>query len=107
MCSRRRIRAARECAPEHDVRLHAVRRALLSLLTAALIVGATTVAFLALEPTIGPSFAFWPGFIAQDFLTSLGLSTTNRILPWATLLFWWVVIWLAWSALFRGRPNPR
>jgi hypothetical protein len=88
-----------------DVRLHAMRRALLSLLVAVLVVGATTVGFLVLEPAIGPSFAFWPGFIAQDLLASLGISTTNRILPAATVLFWWVAIWLGWSALLRGRQS--
>jgi hypothetical protein len=82
-----------------------MRRALLSLLVAALIVGATTAAYLTLEPTVGPSFAFWPGFIAQDLLANLGVSTTNHILPWATLLFWWAATWLGWSALFRGRPS--
>ncbi len=82
-----------------------MRRALISLVAAALIVGATTVAFLALEPTLGPGFAFWPGLVAQSVLERIGIATSNRMLPLATLVFWWFGIWLALSLVSRRRPS--
>jgi hypothetical protein len=81
-----------------------MRRALIALVAAAVIVGATTVAFIFFEVALGPAFAFWPGFIVQRALEQVGILTTNRILPWTTLLFWWLAIWLALSLVSRRRP---
>jgi hypothetical protein len=80
-----------------------MRRALIALVAAALILGATTVALLALA--LGPGFAFWPGFLAQSVLERIGILTTNRMLPWATLLFWWLAIWLALPLVSRRKPS--
>ena len=82
-----------------------MRRALIALVAAALIVVATTAAFVFFEAALGPGFAFWPGFIAQSALEQVGILTTNRILPWATLLFWWLAIWLALSLVSRRRTS--
>ena len=71
-----------------------MRRALIALALAVLIVGASVLCFLAFEPALGPAFAFWPGFAAQRFLEALSVSATNRILFLPTLLFWWLVVWL-------------
>lgn len=82
-----------------------MRRALIALAGAVLVLGITTGIFLALEPAVGPMFAFWPGFLAQSALESAGVPITNRALPWASLLFWWVVLWAAWSLALLRRPS--
>jgi hypothetical protein len=41
----------------------------------------------------------------QSALDQVGILTTNRILPWATLLFWWLAIWLALSLVPRRRAS--
>ena len=84
----------------------AMRRAAIALAIAIVITGATTLAYLWLEPRLSPMFAFWPGFIAQWALEHLGISTTNRILLWVTALFWWPVAWAALTGVTRVQPNP-
>jgi hypothetical protein len=49
-----------------------MRRALIALVAAVLIVGATAVVFLSFEPSLGPRSAFWPGFLAQSALERIG-----------------------------------
>ena len=71
-----------------------MRRALISLGVALAIVAATTLVFLALEPGIGPAFPFRPGLVVQWLLERAGMDTTNRILPWASVMFWWFAIWV-------------
>ena len=85
-----------------------MRRLIIALGVAIIILGATTTSFLLLEPTLGPNFAFWPGAAAQWLLEQFGVSTTNRIHPWATLLFWWAAAWVVLSAISRRNtlPNP-
>ena len=83
-----------------------MRRAGIALAIAAAITGATTLAYLWLEPMLGPTFAFWPGFGAQWILEHLGIGTTNRVLLWVTVLFWWLVAWAALTGVARVQPNP-
>jgi hypothetical protein len=78
---------------------------ILAFLLAVITLVISIVCFLVLEPTIGPKFAFWPGFILQWFLEKFGLPTTNRILPWASLGFWWASIWLALVFFKRSRGH--
>jgi hypothetical protein len=94
--------AARQNA---DVRPHAMRHALIALAAATLILGAMSGIFLIFEPAVSPGVAFWPGSFVQAALERVGVLTTNRILPWATLLFWWLVIWFALSLAPRRRPR--
>jgi hypothetical protein len=82
-----------------------MRRAAIALVAAIVIVAVTSAAFVFLDPTLGPAFAFWPGFIVQSGLEVVGILTTNRILPWATLLFWWIVIWLLLLLASHRRPS--
>jgi hypothetical protein len=72
-----------------------MRRVLIALALAALILGASVLCFLAFEPALGPAFAFWPGFAFQWLVEQLGIPTTNRIVLWPTLFFWWSVVWVA------------
>jgi hypothetical protein len=72
-----------------------MRRALISLGIALAIVSVATLIFLALEPAVGPAFPFWPGLAIQWLLDHAGIGTTNRILPWASVMFWWFAIWVA------------
>jgi hypothetical protein len=73
-----------------------MRRVLIALALAALILGASVLCFVAFEQTLGlsPLFAFWPGFAFQWILELFGISTTNRVVLWPTLLFWWLAVWL-------------
>jgi hypothetical protein len=92
-----------------------MRRVLIAFALAALIFGASVVCFLAFEQTLGlgPLFAFWPGFAFQWVLELFGISTTNRIVLWPTLAFWWLAVWLVlrfgWprsALLSNSAPQP-
>jgi len=72
-----------------------MRRALIALAVALLIYGSSVACFLAFEPAIGPVTAFWPAVLFQLLLERAGIPTTNRIVVWPTLLFWWAAVWLA------------
>lgn len=80
-----------------------MRRVLIALGVAVIILGATTACFLLLEPTLGPRFAFWPGGAVQWLLEQFGVFTTNRIHLWVTLLFWWLAAWLVLGAISRSK----
>jgi hypothetical protein len=82
-----------------------MRLVVYAFLLAVLALAVFILCFLVFEPTLGPMFAFWPGFLVQWLLEKFGLLTSNRILPWATLFFWWGSIWLYLFVTFSKKSN--
>jgi hypothetical protein len=79
-----------------------MRRVVIAFATAVLVFGGSVLSFLVFEQTLelGPAFAFLPGLLVKDLLDLAGVSTTNRVVIWPTLLFWWLATWLVltmWS----------
>jgi hypothetical protein len=82
-----------------------MRRVLVALGLAVLVLGATIACFLAFEPALGPAFANWPGLGVQWLMEQLGVRMTNRLLPWASLGFWWLAFWVVLSTISRRTPS--
>ena len=82
-----------------------MRLAAVSFLLAVLLVAACFACFLLFEPRLSPAFALGPGFAASWVLEQFGVAMPNRALLWATLLFWWPVLWLFLLASRRSRAR--
>ena len=82
-----------------------VSRILASVAVGTLVFGLIVVIFLMIEEPLQIPFAYAvaPGLFLQQLLERLGQEHTNRFAVWATLVFWWVLVFCVMSVIRRFR----
>jgi hypothetical protein len=70
---------------------------IVSFLLASGLVAALFVVFLVFEPSIPIYVPFGPALYVQGVLAEKAVDSTNRVLPYLTLMVWWAAIFILLS----------